>query len=182
MSFLEFAPVPTLDSSEKASRQEIPAFLALRGTVGRTRFADPADLAATKRSLFRTGHLRRPEYAKHSNRTSNELLDAIESFQRMSGLRVDGYLEPGGNTARALGERLAGKTPGVDLVGDDERPTEEQRDHLYWNIDIPTCRGIMARRGRRAAASCFHTATFRYGECLAGRPINQLPPLDTWNQ
>lgn len=57
-------------------------------------------------------------------------------------------------------------------------PAEDQCDYQYYNVDIPTCRAISRRRGKRAAARCYASAAERYGACIAGRPI---PPLDTWS-
>jgi RHS repeat-associated protein len=48
----------------------------------------------------------------------------------------------------------------------------------YYNVDIPTCRGIGRVRGKQAAAACYASAADRYAACLAGRP---LLPLNTWN-
>lgn len=62
-----------------------------------------------------------------------------------------------------------------------ESATPEECDYLYWQVDIPTCRAIEARRGKKAAARCYHLATARYAACLHGVPLQDLPPLDTWN-
>jgi RHS repeat-associated protein len=51
-------------------------------------------------------------------------------------------------------------------------------DHQYYEIDIPTCRGISRSRGKAAAARCYASAAKRYAACLVGEP---LPPLDVWN-
>lgn len=58
--------------------------------------------------------------------------------------------------------------------GDEEDPCER----MYYQVDIPTCRGVARARGPSAGARCYAQAAERYGACLSGRPI---PPLDTWN-
>lgn len=158
--------------------------LILRHTVSSRANADPADTLVTKRSLQRLGHFRqntKPLTAKRGR----DFFDAIKSFQNDRGLAVDGVVHPNGETARELGQIFSrpSSNPIVPIpVNNDETASDAQCDHLYWNVDIPTCRAIEARRGKRAAARCYHTATFRYAACLRGTPINQLPPLDTWNQ
>jgi len=59
----------------------------------------------------------------------------------------------------------------------DEDDKEEQCDYQYYNVDIPTCRGIKRSRGDAAAALCYASAAQRYAACLKGDPI---PPLITW--
>jgi len=51
-------------------------------------------------------------------------------------------------------------------------------DNMYYNVDIPTCRGIARVRSKQAGQACYASAADRYAACLAGRPI---PPLNTWN-
>jgi hypothetical protein len=51
-------------------------------------------------------------------------------------------------------------------------------DNIYYNIDVPTCRGIAKKRGKAAAERCYQSAADRYAACLRGQP---MPPLDTWN-
>ena len=54
----------------------------------------------------------------------------------------------------------------------------DQCDHIYYNVDIPTCNAIARARGKRAGVRCRSSATERYSACIAGRP---MPPLDSWN-
>lgn len=60
--------------------------------------------------------------------------------------------------------------------GDDDR--EKRCDSLYYDVDIPICRGISRARGSSAGQRCYAAAAQRYAACLRGEP---LPPLDTWN-
>ena len=117
--------------------------------------------------------------------TDDQLFSALSAFQADRRLKTDATMNPEGETARELGLLLAPNTPKVEdpvkLQASDQSPSKEACDHLFWNVDVPTCRAIEARRGKRAAARCYHTAAARYGACLKGRPIDQLPPLDTWN-
>lgn len=65
--------------------------------------------------------------------------------------------------------------------GDDGKCSDtrdDKCDKQYYEVDIPTCRGISRSRGAAAAARCYASASERYAACLAGRP---MPPLDTYN-
>ncbi len=55
---------------------------------------------------------------------------------------------------------------------------EKQCDKQYYDVDIPTCRGIARQRGADAGRRCYTTAANRYAACLRGDPI---PDLDTHN-
>lgn len=150
--------------------------------------ADPDDVIVTKRSLERAGQYKQPDWGL-TDIPDGELFEGIRRFQKENKLKVDGVMHPGGETAKKLGEKLRTTTHSspklhkVSESGDEtnERPTPEECDHLFWQVDIPTCRGIERMRGKRGAARCYHSAAQRYGACLAGRPIDELPPLDVWN-
>jgi len=158
--------------------------LFLKGSLASTDNADPDDVLVAKRSLTRLKQYEMPEWGL-SRYPDTGLFTGIRNFQQDQGLRVDGIMHPGGPTAAGIGAILSVSTPAVDFMRISDKPgapTPEECDHLFWNIDIPTCRAILARRGKYGAARCFHTASARYGACLHGTPINQVPPLDTWNQ
>jgi len=157
--------------------------LALINRINDQDDLDLADIVVTKRSLQRLGYYKLPRWGL-TDVTDDQMFKGIRSFQYGHGLKQDGVLEPDGETATEIGRALSNRTPFAALAQNDgspdDKPTAEQCDHLYWNIDIPTCRGVLLKRGKRGAARCFHTATWRYALCLKGRPINELPPLDTW--
>jgi hypothetical protein len=156
--------------------------LSLIGTVSENNDIEKPDIVVTKRSLQRVGHYSTDE-PKFTEMTDDGMFAGIRSFQDEQKLSIDGRMVPDGETATSFGKILGTKTPRTFVAQNDRKndePTDEQCDHLYWNIDIPTCRAILAKRGKRGAARCFHTATFRYSLCLQGRPMNELPPLDTW--
>lgn len=58
---------------------------------------------------------------------------------------------------------------------------KEDCEHLHYKVDIPTCNAISRKRGKQAAARCYQSASARYSACRAGKPKDQWPPLDTWN-
>ncbi len=77
-----------------------------------------------------------------------------------------------GGAAGAAAGSAAGNAAGRALCSDDDR--EDECYEQYYEIDIPTCRGISRRRGKEAAARCYASAAERYAACLAGKPIPRL--------
>lgn len=159
--------------------------------------ADPDDVIVAKRSLQNLGFYEAPDYGLTSL-PDRELFDGIGRFQSQAQLVADQVINPDGPTAKELDRQLRRKFP---PPSDDKmcsllschigrpsknqarsrRPTEAECDNLHYNVDIPVCRAIERRRGARAAALCYQSANRRYAACLAGTPLDQLPPLDTWN-
>ena len=142
----------------------------------------------TKRSLNRLGYYSLPSYGL-TPYTDTPMLAAIKRFQRDHRLEPDGIMMPDGPTVRPLSSLLEANKPPprpgspFSQAGEDsDSPTPEECDNLFWNLDVPTCKAIAARCGKRAAARCFHSAAARYAACLQGRPVSELPPLDTWDQ
>lgn len=157
--------------------------LPLNKPIGVNLETNPVDVVITKRSLSRLGHYKVPKWGL-SSEPDTYLFVGIRRFQRQRKLKVDGLMKPEGPTASEIGRILTQNTPHVPSTKINSKsgaPTPEECDHLYFKVDIPTCRAISARRGKRSAAHCFHSAGTRYGLCLSGRPINELPPLNTWN-
>ena len=64
--------------------------------------------------------------------------------------------------------------------GHTENPSDSECEALH-KIDIDTCRQIAKKRGKQAGARCYATAQERYAACVRGKPKDQWPPLDTWN-
>lgn len=100
-------------------------------------------------------------------------------------------VEPGGGTAvggiegweegYAIGSGLEDLVGAMSAIANGPNKScniEDECDHQYYNVDIPTCRAISKRRGAAAGERCYASAAERYGNCIAGRP---MPPLDTWN-
>lgn len=64
--------------------------------------------------------------------------------------------------------------------GHSESPSDAACEELL-RIDSDTCRQLSKKRGKQAGARCYATAMDRYSACRKGRPLDELPPLDTWN-
>ena len=152
----------------------------LRSEVGPMSEAHTDDVVIVKRGLQRTGYYQTPFWAL-SGGTEHGFFDAIRSFQSGQGLHVDGRMEPNGPTAYELGFVLDSVPILRDLFRKRKNacPAENECDDLYFNHDRPICNEISETWGKRAAERCWTSANRRYSECLRGKPIHLLPPLDT---
>jgi hypothetical protein len=90
------------------------------------------------------------------------------------GLAVGTFGEIAVGAAAAYGIYELGKS----LVSDPGDDRKQKCEDNYYNVDIPTCRGVARVRGKRAGQACYSSAADRFAACLAGHP---LPPLNIWN-
>lgn len=82
----------------------MPPFFTLREVVSQT-YAGPDDTLNVKRALNRMGFYDVPDYGMtpYADRT---MFDGIRRFQRANGLRVDGLMQRGHATERAMNDAL----------------------------------------------------------------------------
>ena len=110
----------------------MPPFFTLRQVVSQTR-ARPADVLNVKRALNRMGFYDVPDYGMtpYADRT---MFDGIRRFQRANGLRVDGLMQRGRETERAMNDRLQQQTEaGARAEGDRNRGRKSpQEEHQEW--------------------------------------------------
>ena len=104
MSFLSIPPNKEHGRNDRprglASRiLTSPRVFEIRDEIGDGRPNDPDDLQRLERGLAWAGY--RPE--------ASELVDTLKRFQADHGLEVDGWMRPGGPTARALDDTVAPK-------------------------------------------------------------------------
>ncbi|MEX2617003.1 MAG: peptidoglycan-binding protein [Alphaproteobacteria bacterium] len=67
---------------------------------------------------------------------------------------------------------------------DDDETEETNREHcedLLNYEDGPRCNDLSNKGEGEAAAMCWKSANERYSACRRGVPINELPPLNAWN-
>ncbi len=76
---------------------------ALRGEVGNGRDNDPDDVLAVKRRLNGLGLYDEPDYG-FTGYIDRATEDGIKSFQKKNGLKIDGWLAPGGETETAISD------------------------------------------------------------------------------
>ncbi len=148
---------------------------------------DDNDVTVAKSLLGRLGFGRRRTEGP-SCFAGKEFFDDVRRFQKDQGLKVDGVITPDGETAQAIDRLLAEQPPDdLDPPAPGERPSEDQCWQNFQEIDTPVCRRIErfrrgpGKNGKRAAALCWASANERHAACLGGRPLDQLPPLNIWN-
>ena len=156
----------------------MPPFFILKRVVSQTR-ARPADILNVKRALNRMGFYDVPDYGMtpYADRT---MFDGIRRFQRANGLRVDGVMQRGHATERAMNDVLrlasAEKLEGAKLsLADAQRIKELEASGLYQLNCTPTTvlRGF--RLGaRRALVSCTTSGARRRPEASQRRPSGRF--------
>jgi peptidoglycan hydrolase-like protein with peptidoglycan-binding domain len=97
---------------------EHPMLLTISAPVGRGQENEPNDVYATDNAMREAG-IYSPDYpydAGPARYLHDPMVEAVENFQQRNGLKVDGYLNPGGPTERAINNRLLSKPRGVGLL------------------------------------------------------------------
>lgn len=112
---------------EKGKRTMFGTF-KLRSTLSRNANADLDDTLRTKTALKSIGYFDTPSYGM-TQYPDEPMFKGIEKFQRDNGLRRDGIMKPGGETATALGRE----------IGESERETTnrfrtKQRSNLGRSV------------------------------------------------
>jgi hypothetical protein len=77
-------------------------------------------------------------------------------------------------------EEVRSKVESSPRRRDQESPSEAECEELN-RIDTRTCKQIAKKRGPAAGYRCHASASDRYSACLRGRPRDEWPPLNTWN-
>lgn len=107
--------------------------LELKRAVARNADADPNDILNLKRVLNRLGHYLPDDLIGMTRFAETRLFEAIEAFQRLTGLTPTGQVKPDDETVQTLQEHLA-RTSGNDryiwrTVRDDRvRPSHAARE------------------------------------------------------
>jgi len=114
------------------------------GQVGWGRKNAPRDVLATRRALAWTGHLPNKP-AGDSKGAGNDLFQAIEKFQGAAGVKRDGWMGNGGETARALDAAIAPKVQAyLKSVAGNDRGENGEIDRSNEGTDV-----AMMRRRRQ---------------------------------
>ncbi len=128
----------------------MPPFFTLKEVVDQT-YAGPEDMLNVKRALNRMGFYDVPDYGMtpHADRT---MFDGIRRFQRANGLRVDGVMQRGHATERAMNDALrlasAEKLEGSKLsLADAQRIKELEARLKKLNESIKGFQSLMGHAG-----------------------------------
>ena len=92
--------------------------LTISAPVGRGHRNNPDDVFATDNAMREAG-IYDPPYPYDSapaHYLHEPMVEAVENFQKENGLKVDGYLNPGGPTERAINNRILDKPRGAGLL------------------------------------------------------------------
>lgn len=80
--------------------------LNLKSPVGTNYRVDPNDLMDTKRALSDLGYYDIPPHRGIDDWTDDATFDGIKRFQQDNGLKVDGFMRPGGPTEQKMNIQL----------------------------------------------------------------------------
>lgn len=81
----------------------------LDGPIGNNKDNHPDDVRKTKRNLKNAGYMDEDDQEMESPFITRRMDTGIKSFQRDNGLKVDGIMNPGGETERGLFEALTNR-------------------------------------------------------------------------
>jgi len=84
--------------------------LKLRRTIASNVNTEPEDVLRTKSALTALGDYKPPQWGL-TDIPDGPLFEAVKSFQKRNGLRVDGQMDPGGPTERTVNRALAATKP-----------------------------------------------------------------------
>ena len=100
----------------------------LSATVGNNRENQSADVKQVQRSLGGLGLASESKLYEPSGILDRETLDTLQLFQKASDLRVDGYMNPGGETEAAMNAALHRLSAPSTTEEDNENKGEDEKD------------------------------------------------------
>lgn len=82
------------------------SWFKLHEPMGTNYVVTPSDIMNTKRALNQLGYYDVPPERGIDDWTDHAMFDGIRRFQKSNGLKVDGFMRPGGPTENAINRRL----------------------------------------------------------------------------
>lgn len=79
----------------------------LKDPMGTDHVVDPGDIVNTKTALNRLGYYDVPPDRGIDDWTDDAMFNGIKAFQKDKGLKIDGFMRPGGPTEKAINAGLA---------------------------------------------------------------------------
>ena len=113
-----------------ATPKPTPPVFGLKGRVGRGRANLFQDVKASKGALARAGYYPEVFAREADGHVDSRMRSAILGFQSDKGLRIDGWMGPGGQTERELERTNPAQGPGAKSQGnvrERNRPVADQR-------------------------------------------------------
>ena len=163
--------------------------LNLSGPVGNVRDNPERDVQAVSRALGQLGLFTFDRTSEPPPLITKGLDDAIQAFQRRAGLRVDGNVNPGGETVRALATAVNGADDDTPEIPDtpepekpekpekpEESPCEDFKDELRQVYDdLVAIRQEITPTLQRINALKDEIASLRKGDDIRFSPPDRLP-------
>lgn len=146
--------------------------------ISADRRVQPEDILRTKQALNRLGYYK-SQYGLDGGWVDNDMFSGIRQLQKDNGLKVDGVINPEGETSSAMNRLLmknASANDNTAASNDNDKISDDQ-------LAFTDCDGLLRKDERKCfglgnkqkIAICLHTAMDRYGNCLANRMLR--PPL-----
>ena len=115
----------------RPAEQRQPLFASpvrLSATVGNNRENQSADVKQVQRSLGGLGLASESKLYEPSGILDRETLDTLQLFQQASDLRVDGFMNPGGETETAMNAALHRLNAPSPTKNDNENEGEDEKE------------------------------------------------------
>ena len=175
------------------------SWFKLNEPMGSDYRVDSTDIVNTKQALNQLGYYDVPPHRGIDDWTDDAMFKGIRAFQEDNGLKVDGFMRPGGPTETAINASLAGGNTDEQQVAfggslpdiiqqrtskggggngggrcyPDRGPGSDDNCDELAAKDEQICRSLPLPRLRKP---CWESAAQRNAACKTGRP---MPPLNT---
>lgn len=175
--------------AKKSTDFQFEPSLTISGQVGENRQNHPRDVFTVQSTLGAVGRGRFPASLETSTK---ELSREIANFQKASGLKVDGWAGPGGETMQALSKALAQKTDEAEkkhlqLVASERRKLSEKEKDLCDNRlrrELQECANLPGKWHGPCGSRAYErwALCYRYGYTPGpGREPRKWGPADMEN-
>lgn len=94
------------------------SWFSLNKAMGTNYTVDPGDIVNTKTALNQLGYYDVPDHRGVDDWTDDAMFNGIKAFQKDNGLKVDGFMRPGGPTEQTINRLLADNGAGREANGD----------------------------------------------------------------
>lgn len=113
----------------------------LKNPMGTNYVVDPNDIISTKTALNQLGYYDVPSHRGIDDWTDDAMFDGIKAFQKANGLKVDGFMRPGGIPPNV--------SPNMPVL---TRPLKQYHGRPYWQGGSgkkggPVVEGVDPRNG-----------------------------------
>ena len=147
----DIAPTLLQQAARRINRRSL--VFGTGSDIGLGKANQPRDILALKRALSWSGHLPRNKDLGAENRLNDSLLTAVRRFQQDAGVKVDGWLRPGGETEKALDATITPQVQAFKTESAGEAPSESDDAPSASKDDADGPQIAMAPKPRRDGGS-----------------------------